>query len=40
VHEWGEGQREREADSSLSVEPDAGLNPTPLRSGPEPKSRV
>lgn len=38
------GQREREtkslADSPLSTEPHTGLDPTTLRSGPEPKPRV
>ena len=42
--EWREGQREREtesqADSLLSTEPATGLDPTTLRSWPEPKSRV
>lgn len=32
--------RESEADTSLSAEPDAVLNPTALSSGPKPKSRV
>lgn len=38
----GRGRRERkfQADSSLSMEPDAGLDPTTLRSRPEVKSRV
>ena len=39
----GEGEdekRESPADSPLSAEPEAGLNLTTLRSGPEPKSRV
>jgi len=44
MHKWGEGQREREresqADSALSTEPDAGLDPTTLRSFPERKPRV
>ena len=42
-HEW-EGKREREkksqADSVLSTEPEAGLDLTTLRLGPEPKPRV
>jgi len=43
---WGErvgkGQREKEsqAGSMPSTEPDVGLNPTTPRSRPEPKSRV
>ena len=39
---WREGEREREsqADSLLSLEPQAGLDPRTLRSRPEPKSRV
>jgi len=42
-HEW-EGQRERErefqADSMLSMEPDMGLDLTTLRSRPELKPNV
>ena len=44
--EWGKGkgqrekERESQATSTLSAEPDTGLNPTILRSQPEPKSRV
>lgn len=42
-HEW-EGQRERgkenPAEALLSVEPNVGLHPTTLRSGPKPKPRV
>lgn len=34
-----DGGRASQTNSQLSVEPDAGLNPT-LRSSPEPKSRV
>lgn len=41
---WGEGAREREresqAGSALSGEPDTGLDPTTLRSGPEQKRSV
>ena len=41
---WGEEQRGRErassASSTLSTEPDMGLDPTTLGSWPEPKSRV
>ena len=33
-----EREREREADSLLSREPDARLDPRTLRSGPEPKA--
>ena len=37
----GEGaEGEGQADSVLSVEPDMGLDPTALRSQPEPKSGV
>ena len=36
----GEGEKESPADSMLSIEPDAGLDSTILRSWPEPKSRV
>ena len=35
-----EGERESPVDSLLSEEPDVGLDPTILRSWPEPKSRV
>ena len=35
-----EGEKESQADSMQSVEPDAGLHLTILRSQPEPKSRV
>ena len=35
-----EGERESQADSLLSVEPDSGLDPTTTRSQPEPKPRV
>ena len=41
MHAWGRGRgREREflADCFLSMEPNAGLDCTPLRSWPEPKS--
>ena len=34
------GEREFQADSELSVEPDAGLDLMTLRLGPEQKSRV
>ena len=34
------GERESQADSALSVEPDSELNPKALTSLPEPKSRV
>ena len=38
-HEQGRGaEREAEADSPLSREPDAGLNPRTLGSPPEPKA--
>ena len=36
----GEEERDSEADSVLSVEPNEGLDPTTMRSCPEPKSRV
>ena len=36
----GEGERESQADSPLSMEPDMGLDLTTLKSWPEPKSRV
>ena len=32
-----EGEKESQADSVLSTEPHAGLNPMPLRSGPQLK---
>ena len=35
-----EGERESQAGSTHSTEPDLGLNPTTRRSWPEPKSRV
>ena len=35
-----EGEREHQADSSLSAEPDMGLDPRTLRSWPEPKAGV
>ena len=35
-----EAQGEGQADSVLSTEPEAGLNPRNLRSWPEPKPRV
>ena len=42
--ESGGAERERERDSQVgstpSTEPDAGLDPTTVRSLPEPKSRV
>jgi len=38
--EKGERERETQADAVLSAEPDAGLDLTTLRSGPEPKLRV
>ena len=40
--ERAQGQRERESQAgfTLSAEPDAGLDPTTLRSRPELKSRV
>jgi len=34
-----EGERESQADSPLSSEPDTGLDPITLRSEPEPKPR-
>ena len=34
----GEGQAEGEADSPMSRDPDAGLDPRTLRSSPEPKA--
>ena len=34
------GGREPQANSMLSTEPDGGLNPTSMTSGPEPQSRV
>ena len=36
----GEGERESQADSPLSMELKSGLDPKTLRSGPELKSRV
>ena len=36
----GEGEREPQADSPLSTEPNLELNPRTLKSWPEPKSRV
>ena len=36
----GEGERESQADSTLSTEPDAGLDPRTLRSRPELKARA
>ena len=35
-----EGERDSQADSTPSAEPDRGLDPTTLRSWPEPKPRV
>ena len=35
-----EREKESQADSTLSMELNAGLDLTTLRSGPEPKSRV
>jgi len=45
MHEWGagawrEGERESQADSTLSVETDMELDPTTRRSCPELKSSV
>ena len=37
---WAEGERESQADSALSRDPDVGLGPTTLRSRPELKPRV
>jgi len=39
-HGGREEQRERERESMLTLEPDARLNPTTLRSQPEQKQRV
>jgi len=38
-HEW-EGQRESQTDSTLSGEPDAGLDPMTQRTQPQQKSEV
>ena len=35
-----ERERESQAGSIPSIEPDAGLDPTTVRSSPEPKSRI
>ena len=40
VREGTEGERESQADSALSTEPDEGLNLMTLKSWPGPKSRV
>lgn len=39
-HTEAEGERQSQADSSLRVEPDTGLDPMTLTSRPEPKPRV
>ena len=40
MSEQGEGQRERDKQTLLSLEPDTGLGPMALRSGPDLKPRV